>query len=160
MVYLDPFLPFEACLNGKINNKMYIYLVQITKTNGNGNVASEKKNHETRVKTVRWRWIESMNWVIRPVWIIGQKNNIEPMAIDECDWMSLPFSYTKITCIVLTISTPTNQKKNTQTQKGKWIYNMHTYNAKHNYPRAFGKMYRIFSFWFIWTTGTARISES
>lgn len=51
-------------------------------------------------------------------------------------------------------------KKNTQTQKGKWIYNMHTYNAKHNYPRAFGKMYRIFSFWFIWTTGTARISES
>lgn len=93
---------------------------------------------------MRWRWIESMNWVIRPVWIIGQKNNIEPMAIDECDWMSLPFSYTKITCIVLTISTPTNQKKNTQTQKGKWIYNMHTYNAKHNYPRAFGKMYRIF----------------
>lgn len=44
MVYLDPFLPFEACLNGKINNKMYIYLVQITKTNGNGKAASEKKS--------------------------------------------------------------------------------------------------------------------
>lgn len=80
MVYLDPFLPFEACLNGKINNKMYIYLVQITKNQWQWQRSKRKKKSRNQSKNgeMKMNWINELsdsacldNWTEKQHWTDG-----------------------------------------------------------------------------------------
>lgn len=123
---------------------MYIYLVQITKNQWQWQRSERKKKSRNQSKNgeMKMNWINELsdsacldNWTEKQHWTDGNW------------WMRLDVVAIQLhkNYVYSFDNKHTDQpKKNTQTQKGKWIYNMHTYNAKHNYPRAFGKMYRIF----------------